>query len=138
MAAHRVADDHMRRRRLRLPLSDERGEIVDFHLETAVAQRVAERRDGTEHPRRVQARVTVGNQGVLLRLTDKGASRQEAYEAVQRAAMKTWQGTDSLATNLRAEPFITENLTDEEITAVCSIDQHFRWVDRTFEKLGLV
>jgi adenylosuccinate lyase len=76
-------------------------------------------------------------QGVLLRLTDKGASRQEAYEAVQRAAMKTWQGSDPLIVNLKAEPFITEHLTEEEIQACCSIDQHFRWIDRTFQKLGL-
>src|SRR5271154_2596763 len=42
------------------------------------------------------------SQSILLELTRRGLDRQTAYEAVQRAAMKTWQGNLSLQENLAA------------------------------------
>ena len=40
------------------------------------------------------------SQSVLLMLTQKGLDRKQAYEAVQRAAMKTWTNRGSFADNL--------------------------------------
>ncbi len=77
------------------------------------------------------------SQTILLKLTEKGLARQTAYEAVQRAAMKTWQGNISLPENLAAEPEIATMLSRKEIDALCSLDIHFQHVDETFEKLGL-
>ena len=77
------------------------------------------------------------SQTILLELTRRGLERKTAYEAVQRAAMKTWQGDVSLPQNLAAEPEIATVLTREEIDRLCSIDHHFRHIDATFEKLGL-
>ncbi|MGC3989179.1 MAG: hypothetical protein QM796_05760 [Chthoniobacteraceae bacterium] len=77
------------------------------------------------------------SQTILLKLTDHGLARQTAYEAVQRAAMKTWQGDKTLQQNLKEEPEITSHLNDAQIDALCSLDQHFRHVDATFKKLGL-
>ena len=77
------------------------------------------------------------SQTILLKLTEKGLSRQTAYEAVQRAAMKTWQGEKSLQENLKTEPEIAQNLSAEEIEQLCSLDIHFKHIDETFAKLGL-
>jgi len=77
------------------------------------------------------------SQTILLKLTERGLERKTAYEAVQRAAMKTWQGDKSLQENLVAEPEITANIPAAEIAALCSLDHHFRWVDDTFRRLGL-
>jgi adenylosuccinate lyase len=77
------------------------------------------------------------SQSILLALTRAGAQRQVAYEAVQRAAMKTWQGNRPLAENAKAEPEITALLTPQEIDGLCSLDIHFRHVDETFRALGL-
>jgi len=77
------------------------------------------------------------SQTILLQLTHHGLARQTAYEAVQRAAMKTWQGDKTLQENLKEEPEITTHLSNEQIDALCSLDQHFRHVDATFKKLGL-
>jgi adenylosuccinate lyase len=85
-------------------------------------------------------RITKGlyfSQTILLKLTEKGLERKVAYEAVQRAAMKTWQGTASLQENLAAEPEIGAHLSREEIDQLCSLDIHFAHVDATFRKLGL-
>ena len=77
------------------------------------------------------------SQSVLLALTRAGAERKVAYEAVQRAAMRTWKGDQSFATNAKNEPEITALLSAEEIDALCSLESHFRHVDETFRALGL-
>jgi adenylosuccinate lyase len=77
------------------------------------------------------------SQSVLLALTRAGANRQTAYEAVQRAAMQTWQGDKSFAENATQEPEITALPSPEPIDALCSLDVHFRHVDATFRSLGL-
>lgn len=77
------------------------------------------------------------SQSILLRLTELGMARKDAYEAVQRAAMKTWQGDTPLQANLAAEPEIASRLSPEEIASLCSLEVHFAHVDETFKKLGL-
>jgi adenylosuccinate lyase len=77
------------------------------------------------------------SQSLLLALTRKGAERKPAYEAVQRAAMKTWNGSESFADNAKCEPEITARLSESEIDALCSLDVHLRHVDETFRAVGL-
>ena len=71
------------------------------------------------------------------RLTRAGAERKSAYETVQRAAMKTWKGSDSFAQNAKREPEITARLSEAEIDALCSLDIHLRHVNATFRAVGL-
>jgi adenylosuccinate lyase len=77
------------------------------------------------------------SQSILLALTRKGAERKTAYEAVQRAAMKTWKGSEGFAENAKREPEITASLSASEIDQLCSLETHFRYVDETFRALGL-
>ncbi len=77
------------------------------------------------------------SQSILLALTRAGADRKFAYEAVQKAAMKTWQGSGTFAENAKQEPEIKKNLSDAEIDRLCSLEPHFRHVDETFRTLGL-
>ena len=77
------------------------------------------------------------SESVLLALTRAGAERKIAYEAVQRAAMKTWQGELTFAQNVKAEREITAKLSAAEIDRLCSLDIHFQHVDETFKALGL-
>src|SRR5256714_6409645 len=77
------------------------------------------------------------SQSILLALTRAGAERKSAYEAVQRAAMKTWKGADSFAQNAKREPEITGRLSETEIDRLCSLDVHFAHVDATFRAVGL-
>ena len=77
------------------------------------------------------------SQSILLALTRAGAERKTAYEAVQRAAMKTWKGEGSLADNGKAEPAIAAKLPAAEIDRLCSLDIHLAHVDETFKALGL-
>jgi adenylosuccinate lyase len=77
------------------------------------------------------------SQSVLLALTRKGAERQRAYEAVQRAAMRTWKDGGSFAENAKHEGEIAALLSADEIDALCSLDVHFRHVEEKFRALGL-
>ena len=77
------------------------------------------------------------SQSILLALTRAGLARKTAYEAVQRAAMKTWRGKKSFAENVKAEPKIMAKLSAKEIDKLCSLETHFRYVDEKFKALGL-
>jgi adenylosuccinate lyase len=77
------------------------------------------------------------SQSILLALTRAGAERKNAYEAVQRAAMKTWKGEGTFAENAKREPEITSRLSPAEIDKLCSLEIHFQHVDATFKALGL-
>jgi adenylosuccinate lyase len=94
------------------------------------------------YPERMQQNLELSkglyfSQSVLLALTSAGAERKSAYEAVQRAAMRTWKGEDSFAVNAKREPEITARLSESKIDALCSLDVHLRHVDSTFRLVGL-
>src|SRR5246127_1519952 len=77
------------------------------------------------------------SQSILFALTSAGAERKAAYDAVQRAAMKTWKGERTLAENPKGDPKIVAKLSPAEIDHLCSLDIHFKHVDATFKALGL-
>ena len=94
------------------------------------------------YPERMQQNLELtkglyNSQSILLALTRAGTERKTAYEAVQRAAMKTWKGEGSFAENVKAQPEITAKLSAKEIDRLCSLDPHLRHVDATFKALGL-
>jgi adenylosuccinate lyase len=84
-----------------------------------------------------KSRGLFASQAVLLKLTEKGLERQKAYEAVQRAALKTWAGDGEFLANLSAEPEISAALSAAELQDACGLDRHFRHVDKVFKDLGL-
>ncbi len=78
------------------------------------------------------------SQTVLLALADKGLPRQTAYEAVQAASMACWRGTEPLQVHLKQSKEIRSVFSEAEIDELCQPERHFRYIDSTFEKLGLV
>jgi adenylosuccinate lyase len=94
------------------------------------------------YPERMQQNLELSkglyfSQSILLALTRAGAERKNAYEAVQRAAMRTWKGERSFSENAKQEPEITARLSESEIDELCSLDVHLRHVDSTFRLVGL-
>jgi len=84
-----------------------------------------------------KSRGLFASQSVLLKLTEKGFERQKAYEAVQRAALKTWAGDGEFMTNLSADPEIGQTLGAADLQDACGLDRHFRHVNKVFRDLGL-
>jgi len=78
-----------------------------------------------------------GSQSILLELTRRGMERKRAYEAVQQAAMNTRQGTNDFLTEVQKIPEITSAIPESELQKLCSMDQHFRYIDQAFKDVGL-
>jgi adenylosuccinate lyase len=83
------------------------------------------------------------SQTVLLALIRKGLSREQAYELVQRNAMKTWEvkhaGRDDadFVEQLKNDPEVSRHFKNGELEALCSLDFHFKEVKNRFKKVGL-
>jgi adenylosuccinate lyase len=77
------------------------------------------------------------SQRVLLALIEKGLSRQNAYELVQRNAMKAWKGNKKFLTLLKADPEVTASLTPEELEPLFDYQYYLRYIDDVFRRLGL-
>jgi adenylosuccinate lyase len=58
-----------------------------------------------------------GSSAALLALVDAGWSREDAYAAVQRAAMDAWEGKGGFRDLLLAEPGVTEVLGESALDA---------------------
>jgi adenylosuccinate lyase len=77
------------------------------------------------------------SQSILLELTRRGIERKTAYEAVQRAAMAAWQSQNDFLTEVRNLSEITSVIPPADLEKICSLDQHFRYIDQTFREVGL-
>ena len=77
----------------------------------------------------------VHSQQVLLALTQKGVSREDAYKFVQRNAMEVWKDGGSYLGKLKADSEVAANLSDDELDALFDLEQHFRHVDTIFNRV---
>jgi adenylosuccinate lyase len=83
------------------------------------------------------------SQTVLLALIRKGLTREEAYDLVQRNAMKTWEvkhaGRDDadFVAQLKSDPDVAKHFQTGELEKLCSLDFHLKEVRNRFQKLGL-
>jgi len=64
-------------------------------------------------------------------------SREDAYRAVQRNAMKVWEadGALSLLDLLKADPEVTSHLSADALESSFDLDYHLARVDRIFERV---
>ncbi len=77
----------------------------------------------------------VHSQRVLLALTQKGLSREGAYAAVQRNAMKVWREEGDFLTLLKADPEVAAALPPEELTELFDPTWHFVHVPEVFRRV---
>jgi len=77
----------------------------------------------------------VHSQRVLLALTQKGVSREDAYRLVQRNAMKAWAGEGDLLALLKADKDVRKHLSETELAEKFDLDFHFAQVDTIFRRV---
>ena len=79
----------------------------------------------------------VHSQRVLLALTQAGLSREDAYAAVQRNAMKVWEsdGALSLLDLLKADPEITAHIEPAKLDESFDLGYHLKHVDTIFSRV---
>jgi adenylosuccinate lyase len=77
----------------------------------------------------------VFSQRVLLALTQAGVSREDAYQLVQRNAMKVWEAGADFLTELKGDAEVTKALSPAQLTALFDITYHTKHVDTIFERV---
>ena len=77
------------------------------------------------------------SQRVLLRLAETGLPRQQAYEIVQRNAMRAWRERTSFRSLLAADPEVTARLTSADLEACFDPTWYLRNVDAIYKRAGL-
>jgi adenylosuccinate lyase len=75
------------------------------------------------------------SQQVLLKLADRGLERQEAYEMVQRNALKVWETGREFQSLLLQDKEIRKHLKKEEITEIFSLEYHLKHVEDIFQRV---
>jgi adenylosuccinate lyase len=75
------------------------------------------------------------SQRVLLALTQKGMSREDAYRAVQRNAMEVWHGNGAFLNLLKADKAIGEHLANDELESLFDLGYHTKHVDTIFRRV---
>ncbi|MBD3296717.1 MAG: adenylosuccinate lyase [Candidatus Omnitrophica bacterium] len=83
------------------------------------------------------SRGLVYSQHVMLEMIKKGATRMEAYEIVQRAALKAHNGEALFKDLLLEDEDMSRFMTREHIEECFSLDYHLRHIDTIFNKIGI-
>jgi len=72
---------------------------------------------------------------LLLALTNKGVSRETAYDWVQRNAMRVWDENRDFLTLVKGDEDIKSQLSVAEIEQIFSLDHYLRNVSKVFERV---
>ncbi len=75
------------------------------------------------------------SQYILLSLTRKGVSREEAYKIVQKNAMATWEKGGSFLSRLKKDRDIKKYLTVKELEKSFDLNYHLKNVDTIFQRV---
>jgi len=77
------------------------------------------------------------SQRVLLRLAETGLPRQQAYEMVQRNALRAWRERAPFRAFLAGDPEVTARLTAADLDACFDPTWYLRNVDAIYKRAGL-
>jgi adenylosuccinate lyase len=77
----------------------------------------------------------IHSQRLLIALTQKGCSREDAYRLVQRNAMPVWRGEGDFQSLLKKDADVKKFLTDREIEEQFDLGYHFKHVDTIFKRV---
>jgi adenylosuccinate lyase len=77
----------------------------------------------------------VFSQRVLLALTQAGMSREAAYGAVQRNAMKVWEKGADFLTELKADKDVASLIAAADLAALFDLSYHTKRVDTVFARV---
>ena len=75
------------------------------------------------------------SQGVMLKLTQKGVEREDAYKVVQKNAMKTWDKNEDFHNNLKKDKLIQKKLTTKELKRLFDVNYHKRYINHILRRV---
>jgi adenylosuccinate lyase len=77
----------------------------------------------------------IHSQRVLLALTQKGVSRENAYLYVQRNAMPVWRGEGDFLALLKADPDVSSVISAAELEELFDLGYHLKHIDTIFARV---
>ncbi|MGC8659264.1 MAG: adenylosuccinate lyase, partial [Desulfomonilaceae bacterium] len=75
------------------------------------------------------------SESILIKLVDKGLTRERAYFLTQRNAMKAWENGLNFKDLLLQDEEIGQVLSQAEIESAFDINHALRWVDAIFNRV---
>lgn len=75
------------------------------------------------------------SESILIKLVDKGLTREAAYTIVQRNAMNAWENGLEFKEALLSDNELTEILTRQEIESSFDLKNALRWTDSIFKRV---
>ncbi len=78
------------------------------------------------------------SQEVLLAIIKKGVTREDAYQIVQKNAMKSWNEGSSFIDNLKNDSEVMERITSSELESLFDLDKILININKIFERLKLI
>jgi len=75
------------------------------------------------------------SQKIMLELTEKGLSREEAYRMVQKISMRVWQGQAEFKKLLSEDPEVGQYLTKSEIEKCFDYQTYLKNIDQIFVRV---
>ena len=77
------------------------------------------------------------SQRVLLKLIEKGLSRTDAYKIVQDTAAESWKDRSDFRDLLRNNNKVASLVNIEELNSVFEYEYYTKYIDESFEQIGL-
>lgn len=77
------------------------------------------------------------SQAILLKLIEKGSSREDAYKLIQKIAFSSSETEASFQETVLAEDYLKNILSEEEIFEIFSHQRYMKHIDFIYRKLGL-
>ena len=84
------------------------------------------------------SRGLIFSQRVLLAFVDRGMAREEAYQVVQRNAMRSWDHNEDFRELLKADADARKKFSSEELEELFDYGYYTRYVDETLQRAGLL
>ena len=92
------------------------------------------------YPKQMQANIDllgglVHSQQILLALTQKGVSREDAYRLVQKHAMDVWKSRGNYLDKMKSDSEVAQYLTKAELEQLFDTNQHQQHVETIFKRV---
>lgn len=78
------------------------------------------------------------SQRVLLKLVDKGLSREVAYDTIQPLTALSWDNQQDFRALVEANEMVVAHLTKDDLQDAFNYDYHLKEVDTIFRRIGLL
>ncbi len=80
---------------------------------------------------------TWGSESLMLRLIDKGLTRDEAYQLVQQLSFRAMEEGRRLSEVANEDENVRNLLSSQEIEKCFDLKEHLRWIDDIFRRAGI-